>query len=542
MAVTGPIPFTLRAVAGRADWRRGFTWPLDYRTLRDAQLSLVSGVVAAVAAMPAGPVRTLAILTGVSAAMIAAQWSWIALHGVAARQAAVVLADAPDMVAPLLGDAPLPETGDAAGAWVKTAAPLRHAWARRLARTATLAGGAGRFARAVLAPGALALSHNPLMIAHARKTGAAVRFSHAERWLARARAASPGPDPAVAAAADALMGGLGPALSHLPDDVAARVARAVRRDLAPLVTAASADLAGFARVAPADLRLWAGTPSYYPVRALALAAAPKGGRLTSFDHGGSLSMVDEPDTIALRDLMVPDAYVMPGAEAVRLFRQGNPSAAPDGAWPVTLTAGAGDPKFRRAAAALPLSGGRRARVLYPTTVFRGIRQNMPPLLPDPVALDLQLSVVEAVEAAGLPVAVKPHPESSLYGLAHPLEGRVPLDRRPFAEALADADLLVFDYPQSTAFWEALCTDRPVILVDAGITRFHTAARALIDRRCRVVPAAIGPDGRVVPDAPALEAALTGALTAPDDGDPSLFAAVFAGDDHDGDSSAWRHIS
>ena len=52
----------------------------------------------------------------------------------------------------------------------------------------------------------------------------------------------------------------------------------------------------------------------------------------------------------------------------------------------------------------------------------------------------------------------------------------------------DADAFLFDVSQSTTFWEAVCTDRPVILIDFGITRFNATVAPLIRRRCRVVTA------------------------------------------------------
>jgi hypothetical protein len=129
----------------------------------------------------------------------------------------------------------------------------------------------------------------------------------------------------------------------------------------------------------------------------------------------------------------------------------------------------------------------RARPATPFSYFNGGRQNLPPLLPDPVHLYHQWAVVEAFSGQPAELVVKPHPESILNGMPHPLTGAVELDQRPFIEALADADVVISDYPQSTAFWEACCSDRRVVILDLGIVRFHPAGKVVVENRCSIVP-------------------------------------------------------
>jgi hypothetical protein len=143
-------------------------------------------------------------------------------------------------------------------------------------------------------------------------------------------------------------------------------------------------------------------------------------------------------------------------------------------------------------------------------LFNGGRPNLPPLLPDPIHLFHQRAVIEAFEGAPAELVLKPHPGGALKGKPHPLAGMVEIDSRPFIEAIADADVVINDYPQSTAFWEACCSNRRVVILDLGIVRFHSAGRAIVEQRCEVVPVRWGADNLPAFDPKALvDAALAG---------------------------------
>ncbi len=113
---------------------------------------------------------------------------------------------------------------------------------------------------------------------------------------------------------------------------------------------------------------------------------------------------------------------------------------------------------------------------------------------------------------------RPHPEGLLKGRPHPVAGIVEPSPRRFEELVEETDLFVFDYVQSTTFYEALCTDRPIVLLDMGAPIFDAELRATLERRCRVVPVAF--DDRNLPrlDEAALRDAVCGGSDVADPGE------------------------
>ena len=120
---------------------------------------------------------------------------------------------------------------------------------------------------------------------------------------------------------------------------------------------------------------------------------------------------------------------------------------------------------------------------------------------------------------------KPATEGLLNGRDHPIAEIAPVKTVLFEDVMHEADVFVFDYPASTTFCESLCTDRPVVLIDLGLTRFSAAVAPLIERRCRIVTATFGHDNRPRIDRQALADAILGG---PEREDPSDFQCLLAG--------------
>ena len=125
------------------------------------------------------------------------------------------------------------------------------------------------------------------------------------------------------------------------------------------------------------------------------------------------------------------------------------------------------------------------------------------------------------------LAVRPHPESLLPGARHPVALEfTPLVDEPFYRTVGKVDGFVFEYPNSTAFWEALCTDRPVVWIDLGTGSLSQETRAVVARRCRIVEARFDDRNRPQIDEVALADAVCGG---PFTADPSEMRTLLAGD-------------
>lgn len=79
-------------------------------------------------------------------------------------------------------------------------------------------------------------------------------------------------------------------------------------------------------------------------------------------------------------------------------------------------------------------------------------------------IPLEVQVVRALKRAGYRVLYKPHPDT-VEIVQRGLSGEVEIVTGPFETALKTAGLLVFTYPLTTALGIALCSDRPIVLID-----------------------------------------------------------------------------
>jgi len=124
------------------------------------------------------------------------------------------------------------------------------------------------------------------------------------------------------------------------------------------------------------------------------------------------------------------------------------------------------------------------------------------------------------------LSCRPHPEGILKGQRHPLAHIAPVSPQSFEKHIEATDVFVFEYIQSTAFYEALCTDRRIVLIDMGLPIMIGDAREMLERRCQIVRAYYDECNRPHVDRLELAEAILGYG---DDGDPSEFLHLLVGD-------------
>ena len=253
----------------------------------------------------------------------------------------------------------------------------------------------------------------------------------------------------------------------------------------------------------------------------------RGGEVTLFAHGGPAGLADLHEVLSFTDLCVANRYVAPTEAVAELIRDSRalsciaPYRRPE------IVGLDGDPQFRRVVRTSSRAPAPRPRVVYAPTLVRGhIAQHIPPLLPAAVYLDWQLRVAETITAMAVDLLCKPHPEGALKGRPHPLAEVAAISYLPFEAVMGEADVFIFDYPRSTAFWTALCSDRPVVLLDLGITGFDPRIEPLIAERCRIVRVRFDARNRPVVDREALAEAIAGG---PRRADPGAFRRLLAGE-------------
>jgi hypothetical protein len=376
-----------------------------------------------------------------------------------------------------------------------------------------------RLPRALAVPGAIAISHNPLLRDVAQQETRGVGFRHAETILdaARRTAVQPRDIKSFARAlADAIISS-----ASLDEPYRDRARQLVEAVAQVHLSKAVHDMAALRRISlPHDI--WTGSGGLYAPRAIGIEVLRRGGRVRRFDHGTPREFVATAEMTDLLELSVSSEFTLPTEGAAAICRQQMQATAGS----VTITGGNGDPVFRR----VPAQRARRAsdaklRVVYAPTQLLGFRQLVPALPPDPVHLDWQMRVAEFLDTLPVDFVCQAHPEGLFGGKPHPLEAVVPTRRGNFHAQLQDADVFVFDYPTTTALWEACCTDARIVYLDMGAGRMTPEIAGLFAQRATILPVTHGEHHRMAFDEAALRDAV---LARSGPAEPGPFRALLAG--------------
>ena len=367
---------------------------------------------------------------------------------------------------------------------------------------------------------------NSHLVSELKREGRAAAASNASHLLALAREGyvSPRKDLPGTLAKNAVA-----SLAHV-EDLGTELRDRLGVLLAPIAAAAflqaANDLDALGRFSGLPGGVLSGTGAAYPSRAIGLEVMRRGGAVERYEHGGPLGMISSFEGMLLSDMTVSTRYVMMSKPKVDLFNGLGPARLFPNLMKVDLRSGGGDSNF----AAIPSGSvksphARRKKILYGATVFRGHQQHEQPLLMDMVYLDWQIRLVEELNKLPADVVLKPHPQNPSDAWRRQFAGLCDITDVSFEKLIPDADVIVCDYPQSTTFWASLCSDRPVVLVDLGISPLNSALAEVYDRRCTIVDTSYDGDGlpQIRPDA--LGDAINGALERTDPGEIRQYFAA-----------------
>ena len=260
--------------------------------------------------------------------------------------------------------------------------------------------------------------------------------------------------------------------------------------------------------------LWAGTGGFAPARALSIEVRRRGGAVTRFDHGGTMSLLNKPHFLTHWELAPSTSYVFPSNMAARqeVVSRAAELAKPLGL--VSVRGGGGDPGLDPGNRTVR-ANGRPPRVLFVGTAFYGLSQTYPPFPPAPVYLDWQHRILEILGSFPIELIHKPHPGGLFMGRPPGVKGLARIDPRPFEQAMIDVDCFVFDIAALTTFSIALSSARRIVLLDFGCMPFSDEVKPMIEARCRIVPISYDGRNRASVDVEALESAVCGSGPVPD---------------------------
>lgn len=471
------LPLTLSAALDARDWLANPWWPTRQRDLRDVVKRSLPEFHAALQAAPPDLAPILRLI-----APAAASWS-------AALDSAAFLVSHSRSLR-LAGEASLLQRSlldvEAQRLFLQQAEmyrnpPMRRLEAelRHLARTLSWSRPSQVMANTIR-PRIMAVTHNSLLMATARNSTSGVGFRQGDFLLDRARNLRPAVATDVAQqAAEYCVSATGP--RDFPDDIEHNrisLLLGLMRNLAQL---AESDLASLRDERLPD-EIWTGTFGKWSSRAVGLTVLERGGKVVSFDHGGSVATANTPARFQIVEICGGAHFSVCSPMAADITRT---ALLPPDVSSTRIIAGPGDPSFKSVALpARPMQSKRR--VVYATTIYRGDRQFHWALLPDPVYLHWQRQVLLSLKRMPIDPLFKPHPEGLLTGQANPLADIVPTSTRPFESHLADAHCLVFDYPNSTTFWKAMCSNCAVVFLDLGVGFLTSATRQMVSDRARVL--------------------------------------------------------
>lgn len=254
-------------------------------------------------------------------------------------------------------------------------------------------------------------------------------------------------------------------------------------------------------------RFWANSFGAFHNRVMARAIERAGGECRAFDHGTGSGWWRLPSRTLVEYAVARRFITYTEAQARGEQADIDPALLADPTHTCRIEAAP------RMAAFAPLStdhviasSGPR-RVMYISTLYPGEKGEIVPLPPDLVQADWQDRLFGQLRQRGMDILFRPHPESRTPPPETLLRRHgVRVAERVVEQSLADADLLLFDWPQSTAFVAAIRSRHPIVFIDLGIIPISEAARPLLEQRVAVVRAGFDDKGRILCDWPALEAA------------------------------------
>jgi len=517
----GRSPFDLEAAEGMVDWRNHLAWPISHEARKSILEEQYRSVIDFVFKTDDDDLRDV-LLLGVQAMMNPVRMATETALAIQRQVESGIILDGsqPELLF-LQNGGDFPDPGEK---FTPVLAGPKHKRLRRLARMASWAPW-WKLPATILAPEAVAVSHNHLLCETARKEGRRVAFRHGDEWLAKIRRGpkKSGFTPDIEGAAEGLSIVLTD-LDELEEPWKGRLREIVLAYGKSILPVACDDIAKLRNYKNLPYELWAGSGGYYPVRALSIEVLRRGGKVRHFDHGGATGFTDDPCSPAFAEYAVASEYVVSTPRVASMVEEIGSTELASNLHDIKITGQNGDPTFS-GLDIRPQSGSQRPRVAYVPTALVGSRQLYRPLLPDLIYLDWQLRLAGMIGSLQVGLTCHPHPESLLLGGRRVLEDVAPLSNKPLVALMKETDVLVFDYPSTTALYEAMCTHLPVVFIDLGFSGFPETAKTLIENRCRIVPATFDSRNRPQIDPAMLAAAIT---EKPGAEDPAPLRRVLAG--------------
>ena len=231
-------------------------------------------------------------------------------------------------------------------------------------------------------------------------------------------------------------------------------------------------------------------------KTVALAARSRGTRVVGFHHGNDMGN-SRRKGFSYSEYSHCDAFVCPTQASARFHAREHRMNSISRLAPTQfLSAETGRYEARRRACSREAFPDRFRSIMiigYPMHVNRS------PYRPGSFfvfQLDLELRVARLLKQQGYEVIYKMHPERrrEAEGLFNGLIDRIVAE--PFETSYQETDALFFGYTGTSTFGFALCTNKPVFVIDFKGQEWNREAYDLLRRRCTMIPAEFDETNRI----------------------------------------------
>lgn len=257
----------------------------------------------------------------------------------------------------------------------------------------------------------------------------------------------------------------------------------------------AAQLAHLRRRRDIPKQFWAGTLGNPVYRVMSKVVRERGGTVTGFDHGMSTGLWVTPIQTIFEFDFVDRFVTYSEAMTDGLRANWQPSRVINNQLPEIVgippvKEKQGVERIKRA----PVTG---KKIIYVPTVYSGDATHILPFFSDVQLVDWQVRLLSFLREKGWQAVIKPHPDS-VYSMPDELlesvNGRVLSGR--FENIDLTGSILMFDYPQTTAFVSALRSDQPIVVINFDRLQIQPAVIPLLEARCALVSGTMEKNGRL----------------------------------------------
>ena len=138
---------------------------------------------------------------------------------------------------------------------------------------------------------------------------------------------------------------------------------------------------------------------------------------------------------------------------------------------------------------------RKKTILYPCPLINRDVSGAVPLMGGAEIIDWQARLFTALNEAGYQIHFKPHPLTKQHFPDYEAVFDLITIEKPFEQAMADAEHMLFDWTLTTTFGNALFSDRPITVIDFGVARYDSQEKHILSDRCHWIEGTIDEENR-----------------------------------------------